>query len=673
MKRRANGLKLMVMIVSFVPIAAVASTLLPEYQRDEQQLILMVEEFAVTPTRHMQKVGTAPSVVTVITAEQMKNMGARNLLDVLRIVPGLAVYIARYGQGEIAVRGIRTSGTEKVRVMVDGHNIAECFMGSAMTLNDDLELDNVKQVEVVRGPGSALYGENAFVAVINVITKNAQDIDGTLFKIIRGTFDTEKYNVTFGKRVDKLEVVGALSHMNTDGPRLRVSEDSIGNSGRTNLRKKKEDFNLKLSYDDLVTRDDKVTLNTKYTQRERADYIGLIGALNDETNMDLFQFFGELSYRHPVGNKTNVLYKFYYDRFHEDIIFEIMPSLYLAPLMTNEAIGFEGQVDYELLPENLLTLGMMQENRKQYGVNLAVSNNKSDLDYNVKWNKENFQRRIWAVYLQDEWRLPYGFNLTLGGRYDNYSDFGGTFNPRIGLTWQVTQDATLKLLHGQAFRAPNSRELFDRNNTNTKGNPDLKPEKIKTTEASLNYRITPGIGAGATYFYNDITNHIVEWPNPTGETVYVFENKDGSEIQGVELELKAALGRDSYLWGNYSYQHGEDKDTGDRLPDIPSQKLTAGLNVGLWKYLNANIYLIAENDFPRAEGDSRDNVPGYYTVNLTLIAKEFFQTLEVRGSVYNLLNKGYKFSSEGWSLTNPSSPDHPQPGRAYLAEVSYKF
>ncbi len=642
-----------------------------EQLRQEEELLLLGEEFVITAAKHPQEIKKAPAIVTLITAEQIKHMGARNLMDVLRIVPGLGIYTARYGQGEIAVRGIRTSGSEKVRVMIDGHGINEYFMGSAMTLHDDIEVDNIKRVEVIRGPGAALYGENAFSAVINIITKDAQDTNGTEIKAGWATFDTEKYNVTFGKTADKFEIAGAITHLETDAPKLKVEEYFFGNSGRTNFWKEKLDLNLKLAYLGLVTQDDKLMFNTKYTRRERTDYIGLLGALNDETSMDLYQFFGELSYHHTIGKKTRLTYKAYYDQFDEDIIFEVAPGYYIAPRMTNRTIGFDGELNYELFSGNNLTAGFMLEHRKQYDIELKVGADISMLEVDPgNWNNDGDTRDIWALYLQDEWYITPAVNLTLGVRHDHYSDFGNTTNPRVGLVWQFMEDASLKLLHGWAFRAPNSREMFDRNNPNTAGNKDLQPEKIKTTEVELRYRFTPRIEGGVTYFYNYIQDIIVEDLNPSGSpTLYTFHNKGGAKVHGVELDIKAILAPTTYVWANYSYQHTKDKETGNRLPDVPSQKLIGGLNVGLWRHLNANAYVIAESKFIRINGDSRDDLPGYATLNLTLIAKEFFQTFEIRGSIYNLLDKDYKYSSPLGGV--PS--DYPQVGREYMLEVSYKF
>jgi iron complex outermembrane receptor protein len=598
-------------------------------------------------------------------------MGARDLLDVLRRVPGFEVYIARFGQGEIAVRGIKSDSTEKIKVMVDGHSLNELFMGSAMTLHDHLALDNVKHIEIIRGPGSALYGANAFVAVINLVTFDGADIDGTQLTVSRGSFDTWRYNVLFGKKLDKISLAGSVAYLDTNGPRLKVEEDTFGNSGYTRLSKKKVDANLKLAYEGLIQSEDKLLFNSKVTQRERTDYLGLLGLPNDESVMDLYQYFLELSYHHAIGDKVTIGYNAYYDQFDEEIIFELLPdTLYIAPSMTSRIIGGEIEATYELFSGNLLTGGLVYEAQKQYGIKLEIGSSTNSLVEDPgNWNKDNATRDVFAAYLQDDWEIVKGLNLTLGVRYDQYSDFGGTTNPRAGLVWEFAEGISLKLLHGWAFRAPNSRELYDRNNANTAGNENLGPETIKTTEIGLDYRFSKYLEADVSYFYNRIRDIIVEGTPQGGPAPFI--NKGGADIQGVEIELKAMLDKDKYkyIYANYSYQDAEDSDTGENLPDVPKHKGNVGFNLGLTKYFNLNANVFMRGESPRAEGDSREEFPDYALLDTTLIIKEFFSNFELRCSIYNLLDEDYDDPSPlGWV---PS--DYPQPGRHYLVSVVYSF
>ncbi len=132
----------------------------------------------VTATKRKISTRKAPAIATVITADEIKNMGARDLTDVLKTVPGFGVSINEWGVNMFEVRGIKTTGSEKILVMTDGHRLNESYTGSGLCLTfNDLSVEKIRQIEIIRGPGSALYGANAFTAVINIITKDADDAD----------------------------------------------------------------------------------------------------------------------------------------------------------------------------------------------------------------------------------------------------------------------------------------------------------------------------------------------------------------------------------------------------------------------------------------------------------------------------------------------------------------
>jgi len=174
------------------------------------------DEEVTIATRHETQISKAPSIVTVITAEEIKNLGYRTFVEILRIVPGFE--ILKSGDTGVvvpAVRGITSSN--KVRLMLNGHFVNSPFTGSAFGRFDDFPVENIKKIEIIRGPGSAMYGENAFTAVINIITKDAKDIDGVKVSSGYGSFDTYEENVVFGKTYGKVDISGMLHYRQTSG------------------------------------------------------------------------------------------------------------------------------------------------------------------------------------------------------------------------------------------------------------------------------------------------------------------------------------------------------------------------------------------------------------------------------------------------------------------------
>ena len=117
-------------------------------------------------------------------------------------------------------------------------------------------------------------------------------------------------------------------------------------------------------------------------------------------------------------------------------------------------------------------------------------------------------RRTSSFYAQDIWDITDTINLTLGIRHDRYNDFGEATSPRVGLTWAFIKDASLKVLYGEAFRAPSFLEMFTTNQPAIQGNEDLSPERIKTYEVGLSYKFKRYVTSSVNYFYNDISDLI---------------------------------------------------------------------------------------------------------------------------------------------------------------------
>ncbi len=641
----------------------------------EEEMLLFFEkkDLIVTATRRPQKVSEAPAIATVITAEQIRNMGARNLLDVLKIVPGLGVSIVTgYGKYGIESRGIKSIDTEKILMMIDGHRVNETLSGGATWVFDDMMVENIKRVEIIRGPASALYGANAFVAAINVVTMDSGDIDGIDARAGGGSFSTQHYDLLFGKEYSKFKIEGNFDYLDSKGAKLNVESDRLKKSGQTDDWKKRYDLGLKMSYGD-------VSFNGRYVNKERGPYIGVANALNDESKIETGHLFGELIYKHSLKEDLHLLLKGYYDNYYWKANWEIFPEGALSgfpdgfigiPEAKNRTYGSEIQVDYSLWDKNTVTAGVLYEDIRQYDVRHSSNFNPNtnaplgslqDVTSWGNWN-QNKDRNISALYIQDVWKFTSDIEGTFGVRYDNYSDFGNTTNPRLGLVWNLLEKLNLKLLYGSAFRAPNFKELYNTNNPAQTGNPDTKPEKIKTYEASLGYQFTKNHSLTVTYFDTEIED-IIDLENKK------FKNIGKAKVNGIETELKAKYRDSTYGYVNYTYQYPWDVNAAYRLHDVATHKGNIGVNMGLNEYLNANANLLVVGARSRTKTDTRGELSGYEVLDLTLIGKNFYKNAEIRGSVYNLMDEKYVDPEN----TNQVKNDFPREGISFILEARYMF
>ncbi|MBW2635035.1 MAG: TonB-dependent receptor plug domain-containing protein [Deltaproteobacteria bacterium] len=172
---------------------------------EEELKYLKAETYVITASKIMEEIKKAPASISVITAKQIREMGARDLTDVLYTVTGYDYVYSTFGTRYAEARRNTWFLGSMYLFMINSHPMNENYLGGADF--DTMALDNIKRIEFIRGPGSALYGANAFSGVINIITKETEDIDGLELTARGGSYNTQQYNVLFGKDFNGLETV----------------------------------------------------------------------------------------------------------------------------------------------------------------------------------------------------------------------------------------------------------------------------------------------------------------------------------------------------------------------------------------------------------------------------------------------------------------------------------
>jgi iron complex outermembrane receptor protein len=672
-----------------------------QYLREEAEAT-----FVITASRVKEDIRKSASSITVITAEQIRQMGARHLTDVLRTVPGMSHCYTGKGAYRIDVRGIQKNGSQNILIMVNSHPLNNNFTGGAAFEHDLLIVDNIKRIEVIRGPGSAMYGANAFSGVVNVITKEAEDIDGYQLTARAGTHNTRQYNLLTGQTWKDLGIAFNFNYFDTDGFEPYIEADTqtatdqlAGSLLKTEVETsyapgyargddEKYDASLTLQYKGLK-------FDGKYMKREISPPLTELTSINRDGFREVEDYYLNLSYEQNIGGQWVLFGKAYRNYNYLDSYNKLYPNSFMGTpegpdflseegliaefALKNIRTGGEIQATYKMSGSNTIVAGGTYEKMKQYDVTYSANflytpypnvliplDAPEDLTKKQNFN-QNASRKFFAVFLQDIWDITDSFRLTLGARYDRYSDFGGSFNPRMGMTWEFIKGYNLKLIYGKAFRAPAFQELYNQNNPAVRGNPDLEPETVDTYEASLEADIG-GFSGRITPFYNKIKDSIGTVDDPE-TSAFFFQNSDEIRSQGVEVDLKYKFGGGTYIGMNYTYQDAENLDTEEHFYNIPKHKGNIMANFRLSRYLNFYTDFYFQKDFEREEEDSRDDNSGSEVLNATLIANDFFKGLELRGSVYNLLDREYTVPYAKDTLPE----DLPMPGRSYIFEVRYTF
>ena len=680
---------LLTITVALVPIALWAADM-PSQDIEEELEYLQAETYVITASRVMEEINKAPSSISVVTAKQIREMGARDLKDVFETVTGFDYYYGIFGTYDAEARKHPHFIQNKYLFMINGLPQNDAYLGGGSFGN--MSLDNVKRIEFIRGPGSALYGTNAFSGVINIITKEAEDVEGVELTARGGSYNTQQYNVLFGKEWHGLEAVINFNYYDTDGYEGVVESDAqdyfddiygtdvAETPGKMNTYIEQYEASMNLKYKGF-------TLDGKYGDKSAGMPLNSF-FLDDQTYSDGIKYYLNLSYENTFWKGMNLLAKIY--RTHDessDHYMEIPEGGYRpwfgddpAPQdlinitkVKNNRTGIEAQIDFETGHTNTIVSGVTYEEADQYDVKnysnylLDGTTFPSIIDVSdIQNHCQDAERNFKAFFMEDIWDIRDNLRLTIGGRYDDYSDFGGHFSPRAGITWEYLQGYDLKLLYGNAFRAPSFSELYGW----YYGNPDLGPEIIDTYEVSLGARFASPFSGRATYYQSYVKDGISV--NMVEGGVAQYTNHDEVKYEGFEIELKYDFRRGNYLALNYTYQESENLETNETGSIFPKHKGNVIANIRLNKYLNFNTYCHFRDGYKRGKSDPRDDMSGHAIFNATLIAKKFlkrFKGLELRASVYNLFDEDYTLPSASFRLPG----DIPRPGRNYMFGIRYAF
>jgi iron complex outermembrane receptor protein len=607
-----------------------------------------------------QKATEAPASVTVITADEIKKYGHRTLGDVLQSVQGFNVSYDR-DYSFLGARGLSLGDfNSRILLLVNGHRVNNNLTdGAAIGTDFILDVDLIDRVEVIRGPGSVLYGNNAFFGVINVVTRQGQQLNGVEASGEYASFDTYKTRVTYGK-------------LFTNGVQMLLSGTYYDSEGQDRLFYK--EFNAPAQNNGVAQNMDGDKLGSCFGSLSYADFT-LEGAFNrrEKVNPTAWQVgtngfndprlrttdergYTALKYAHSFPELFDVTAQVYYDRYDYEIGYPLGATLFKEQ-DAGEWWGAELQLNKRLWDRHVITLG--GEYRDDFRQDSGVFDPAAP--YLGTYASTN--RQSHGVYVQGDFEVRTNLHLIGGMRYDQYGDFDPAFNPRVALIYNPWEKSTFKAIYGTAFRAPNFMELSDPRFQ------DLKPEEITGYELVYEQEIGRHLRSSLSGFYNQMNDLIVL---DSGS----FTNFD-AETKGVELALEGFWPSGIRGRASYSFQATRDNSAGWDVPDSPNHLLKLNLSMPLvgdkvfagveFQYVSNRRSLHSPPDQPiTVQGE---DAGGFGIVNLTLFSQKLVKNLEFSASVYNVLDRQYG---------DPASRFHTQDiigqdGRSFRLKLTYRF
>ena len=665
----------------------------------------------------------APGAVTVFRAEDIRNLGARTLLDLLRYVPGFDVTFDNLGRARLAVRGIASTttrgGSENVLIMQDGVRLNEEVGGGATVVNLDIPLDHVRQVEVLRGPAAAVFGDGALAAVVSLVSQTTADFLGTEGSVGLGSFGTQRYGLRSGGVLGAVRISGFIRFGLTDGARRDVPADAQTLADRDRAAAGLPPISVApgRATDELRALDAAYAFAVREwtfafrTKSERSD--GLIGAadnLGRQNQLNTNQLGVEVKWSRSLENVGVLSLRSGFLRSETSDLLEIYPSgyqlkgdfgtlifgqpggqggVFQQQAFNSRRFDFQGTLERDLRGGHKLTGGLglrhdatfdLQANanldlRTLTPVQAEAGASLAPLEGAVP----DADRTTFSLFAEDAWTVSSRLTLTGGLRFDQLSDLGGTLSPRIALVGgvpaglarkmptSVGEGLGWKLLYGRAFRAPTLRELAFDLPFGT-GNPDLRMVKADELELALSYTRNR-LRLEAHPFLNFLDDAIVlPAPNVPGATA-TYTNGSGVRVAGVELVASGGFGVSNSFFANYTYQNPTERETGLRFPGLPKALLNLGANLGVRGRVTLTPSLLVRSGRGRGEDDPRGDVPAYALVNLAARAKNLWRTLDVTLACDNLFGEDYQDPAPARGVPG----DYPRPGRRILLHASYKF
>ena len=666
-------------------------------------LIAVMEQTTEIATTTKLNADFVPGMVTVLDGNDLESRGIHRVIDALSLVPGLDKSFS-----DPVVRGISKWGSGKVKILIDGVNFSESTMASA---NPPylLPIAMVDRIEIIRGPGSAVYGEYAYTGVINVITRK----QGKRVYGLYSDFNTYEGGGLFSHHNPEKRVSFSLnmSGFTTDGDDVQSGEDAlytqfgqpgISNApGPSNEKEQQRSAFLTFTYKDF-------TLLSQYVWSGQGNAFWMLDVLPPpekrivwEEKQQGFELRQSLDLADSL--KSNFKLGWWENSIEMDRNPFTPPGFYVKAPTEEEVIALlmEGKMfpdDYPFyhadgiiastyaherklyggahftwsgLDKHLLTFGMDYADIKLDDVRTEgnILNDPTMVSL-FSWQvypeerefvKEGVGRTIWGAMIQDQYEVGSRLTLTTGLRFDHYDDVGDAVAPRIAAVYRLSDHHILKAQFGRAFRPPTFMEMYALNFVLV-GNPEIEPETIDTYELGYIYRDEKSVGR-VTVFHSAMDDLIAV---VGGE----YLNTSGADLNGVELEFERSLTSSLKLDTNLSYVTTEDKETGEEVGDVANWMANVGL---LWQpqsdYVLSVQYRFVGEHY-REPDDTRNKMDSNHTVALTGTLFNLWKSgLILRGGAKNLFDSNVPVAAPANSYLD----DYPLPGRELWAQLGYEF
>ncbi|TMO24765.1 ferric-rhodotorulic acid transporter [Pseudoalteromonas sp. S4492] len=505
-----------------------------------------------------ETLSSVPSTMSVFSRKQIQALGVDNAYEVMNFVPGMQ---STRGDWVGAVpkdhaRGVYLD-SGNVLVMINGERVNESSFGKASAYMPYIPIEIIEKIEFIRGPGSALYGSNAFLGVMNIVTSKERNA----LQLVVGNNGrygaTGQFNTSFS---DDTSLFASFSYDQKDGESYPQGVEDPLEALYLEAGVDYKKLQLRARYNE-TSLDEFLNLAGYSTQNQHTSDNTFVGVKYNWINNDKLKLDSSYSYtKHNISSAGLIA------------AFDDIPDFLLGPAWQTTDSKFETELSYQFENQWQLAAGIEYAEAKQVEAGVRT-NYYDDESMLVIIDPAYYQQGIVTVMDFPEFaslkytfetysaygqlKIPYSDALTLfvGARYDDVKDIDSKLSPRLAGVYVINPEHTVKVQYGESFRTPVTNELFS-NDDVTVGNPSLRSESVKTTELVWHYQ-TSELQANAVLFYNELNDFINIEPTQSNDALFTFTNSFNTQNSGIELDATWQSSKEFSVTGTYT-QYFED-------------------------------------------------------------------------------------------------------------------
>jgi outer membrane receptor for ferrienterochelin and colicins len=610
-----------------------------------------------TASRYAQSSREAPASVTLVTSEEIEHLGFQTIAEVISFVRGFYLSYDR-DYSYVGVRGFSrpTDYNNRIQLQLNGHPLNENVYGSALLGTEfGLTLEMIDRIEVVRGPGSALYGSTAVFAVVNVITRDGENVSGVHTSVDLGSNRLSRGSVLAGTRMQSdIDASVSGTWFDIGGEDLYYKEFDTPETNDGIARR--GDWDRGFGIQGVATTGG-LTVQGMLSHRDKGVPTASYGSdFNDgrESTTD-HRWFVDASYHHDLGVSSRIQGRLSVDGY------EYAGTYPLNGFQHESSLGLwnSAEVNFQWDTHTF--------NRIDFGVSYTWNRHSDYFIWqdDVELFSTNAPYNFGSVYLQNTSQVLSNLSISLAARADRHSRVGWMITPRVALIYNPWEEGTIKLLYGQAFRAPTVYELYYEDGLTQRANPALKHEMSRTEEIAFEQRLSSWLIMYASV-YRFTASDLIDLVVDPVDSMLQYRNFSEARARGAEIELLAKLPGAVTIGASAAMQKADDQSTDQTLSNSPKVIIRGHCIVPVVNHLSVGCLVRYESSRLTVYNTSTDP---FFIANVHVKIDHILGCFEASAGIKNLFNTTYSY---------PGGVEHLQPsivqdGRTFTVHVGARF